>query len=431
MTRATTPTKLSLDRYAQIMGIDPVHFSQAQGSTGDAPIFPIRSGCSDVWWQQSYMRSDVISREDLARAIYSAEQDIEDYLGFPVAPEWIVEVHNFPRNHRRTQFGVGANVRWDRKSLILKKGKVIAAGRRYTQLVGQATVGGGTIVWGTPIGGINTIATITLPNVHNYTTNSERQIKVYFDGHNTREWEITDSISVEITAVSVIVTFNFWSLIDPALQDTPPVSTQQALNIYDAITVDTVDVYREYTDYSQHSTEFFWEPRVSAITCNACGGSGCVACQLTVQCGCLYMRSIDRGIGVPTPADWDATSGVWNTVGFTNCYEPDQVKVWYLAGDMDDDYVNGISNDPLKKTYAEAIAYMATARLERNFCACGALTALATDLRTDLIRSVRGGATFFAPDRDLDNPFGTRKGEIMAWRRFSKLTKKRPSVAVI
>ena len=413
------------------MGIDPVHFSQAQGATGDDPIYPIRTGCTDIWWQHSFMRSDVVAREDIARAIYSAEQDMEDFLGFPLAPEWIVEVHDFPRNYRRNVFGVGANVRWDRKSLLLKKGKIIQAGRRNTQFAGEATVGGGTIVWGTPIDGVNTIATITLPNALGLTTNSEREIKCYFDGETTREWEITDPISVDITVGTIVIVFNFWSLIDPALMDVVPQATVAALNIYDAITVDTVDVYREYTDYTQHSVEFFWEPRVELTVCNSCGGSGCVACQLTVQCGCLYVRSVDRGIGVPTPADWNDGTDVWDTVAFTNCYEPDQVKVWYLAGDMSDDYVNGLTGDPLKRIYAEAIAYMATARLERNFCSCGGLTALATDLRTDLIRSDREGPTFFSVERDLDNPFGTRKGEVMAWRRFSKITKKRPSVAVL
>lgn len=430
MTKATTPTKLSLDRYAEIMGIDPVHFSQAQGATGDDPLFPIRSGCSDVWWQKSYQRSDVVSREELARAIYSAEQDIEDYLGFPVAPEWIVEMQDYPRNYRRDVFGTGSNVRFDRKSLILKKGKFINAGRRYTQSIGEASIGGGEIVRSDEDGdGFQETFTVTLPTT--LTNRSLTQIKVYYDGHSTREWEITNPRSVEITGGNVIIVFDFWKFIDIALQDVYPSATLAALDIYDAIYIDTVDVYREYTDWSQHSVEFFWEPRVETITCRACGGSGCEACQSTVQCGCLHVRDVDRGIAIPTPANWDSTNKEWLNASYTLCYEPDLVKVWYYAGDIDDDYINGITTDPLKRTYAEAIAWIATARLERNFCACGALTSLAIDLRTDLTRSDRNGPTFIMSDRDIDNPFGTRKGEVMAWRRFSRLTKKRPSVAVV
>jgi hypothetical protein len=49
----------------------------------------------------------------------------------------------------------------------------------------------------------------------------------------------------------------------------------------------------------------------------------------------------------------------------------------------------------------------------------------------DLTRSDPNGPTFILPDRDKDNPFGTRKGEVMAWRRISRLALKVPSVAVV
>jgi len=285
------------------------------------------------------------------------------------------------------------------------------------------------MVWSDVDGdGFDEIMTITVATT--LTSNSTRQIKVYFDGHSTREWEITDPISVDITAGVLTIVFNFWSMIDPALQDVFPSATLEALDIYDAIYVTAVDVYREYTDWSQHSAEFFWEPRVQTITCASCGGTGCTACQLTVQCGCLYVRDVHRGIVVPTPGDWNATDGAWASTAFSLCYEPDQVKLWYYAGDMDDDYVNGQAVSPLKRQYAEAIAWMATARLERNFCNCGALTALATDLRKDLSFLGRD-SSYIVPDRDLDNPFGTRKGEVMAWRRLSRLIKKRPAVALV
>lgn len=422
MTRATTPTKLSLDRYAKIMGIDPVHFSQAVGED----IFPVRSGCSDVWWQRSYQRSDVVSREELADAIYSAEQDIEDYLGFPLAPEWIVEMQQFPRPHRRQTYGTGRNVRLDRKSLIVKKGKFINSGRRYAALIGTATLAGAEMVWSDPIEGINTIMTITLPNTLSLTNNSYGQVKVYFDGESTREWEISEPRSLTIDAVNITIVFDFWKMIDPALQDELPSAGLEALDIGGDIYVETVDVYREYSDWSQHSVEFFWEDR----GCN-CGVSGCAACEAIIQCGCLHGRDVDRGIVVPVPANWDADELEWYNVEFDQCIEPDNCKIWYLAGDMSDDYVNHKTTDPLKRIYAQSIAEMATARLERNPCACGALSTLYTQLRTDLIMSSRGGATFFLADAERENPFGTRLGEVKAWRRFSKLTSKRPSFATV
>ena len=52
MSRAETCTLLSLDRFAKMFGINPVHFSGAGGSD----IFPLKDGCSDVWFQRSYMK---------------------------------------------------------------------------------------------------------------------------------------------------------------------------------------------------------------------------------------------------------------------------------------------------------------------------------------------------------------------------------------
>ena len=73
MSRATTPTLLSLDRYAQIMSLNPAHFSGAAGAT----FWPEITSCDDVWpqysWQHQY---EFVSREELAIAISEAEGDI-------------------------------------------------------------------------------------------------------------------------------------------------------------------------------------------------------------------------------------------------------------------------------------------------------------------------------------------------------------------
>jgi hypothetical protein len=55
---------------------------------------------------------------------------------------------------------------------------------------------------------------------------------------------------------------------------------------------------------------------------------------------------------------------------------------------------------------------------------------LVKDLRSDL--SVTGGPLGYNITlEDLSNPFGTRKGAVLAWRRISKLARKVARVAVI
>jgi len=91
-------TLLSIHRYARIMGINPVHFSGGYGDT----IWPImNNSCQDIWVRNSWQYGDMVSREDIARAILDAESDIAHVLGYWPAPKWIeAEVHPYPRFHR-------------------------------------------------------------------------------------------------------------------------------------------------------------------------------------------------------------------------------------------------------------------------------------------------------------------------------------------
>jgi hypothetical protein len=427
MSRAETPTLLSIDRFAKIFGINPVHFCGAGGTD----IFPLKGSCSDVWYQHSYIASDRVAREDLARAIANAEEDIAAYLGYWPAPKWFSkEMHMYPRHHRPDIFDFGENVRGDPKSLKTTWGRIISPGRRHVDYVGQASVGAGTMVWSDPdADGFDERVTITVPTT--LTSLSRQQIKVYFDGHSTSEWEIRDPRTVVIGGGFVVATFDFWQFINPALQDPYPTGSPTALNITGAIYIDTADVYREFTDHTQYSVEFFWEPRCAPLACPSCGGVGCTVCQLTVQCGCMYIRDVMLGIVVPQPGDWSTVDLKWGGKAYSLCTPPDQVKLWYYAGEMSPGFLAGNDLDPLSRWFAEAIAWIAVARLERNFCTCSGLASVQNELRAEMSRTDDGGPSWFLNDRDGLNPFGTKVGEVKAWRRLSKLADRIAHVAVV
>jgi hypothetical protein len=78
MAISETITKLSLDRYAEIMGIPATHFNQLEGNKA-----PLVKGCTggQVWDQDD--------RNDLAWTIATAEEMIAQELGFFVAPMFV------------------------------------------------------------------------------------------------------------------------------------------------------------------------------------------------------------------------------------------------------------------------------------------------------------------------------------------------------
>jgi hypothetical protein len=438
MARASTPTLLALDHYARIMGITPPHFNQAAGPDGG--MFPVVGSCTDVWWQYAWQDIDQVSREDLARAIDDAEEDIAEVLGYYPAPKWISnEMHQYERFHRRDLYTYGQNIRGQFKSVKARWGRFISAGQRATAEVDS----GVAVTYSDPDGdGYDELATISTT-----TTLTDRcEIKVYFAGEGgNQEWEIRPAKTVTLSGGTVTFTFDAWQLLDPDLWEQFPgaglladvqQSGAQAINVETAGNyVTTVDIYREYTDFTQSSAQFYWEPKpqnlqFGNVVCNQCSGSGCVACELTTQTGCSHVRDVNRGIVVPTPATYDADNAQWSEACWSECREPDQVKIWYYAGELSEKFLRDETCEPLNNSLANAIAWLATARLERPLCACNNSQALSVDLQRDLTFTPPDGGVFFLSESDLDNPFGTRKGEIMAWRRVKDLTEKVPGVAL-
>lgn len=434
MTAGPIPyTLLSLHRYAQIMGINPTHFSGAYGDE----IWPINNNsCQDIWVRHSWQYGDMVSREDIARAIVDAENDVARILGYWPAPKWIEsEPHPYPRFHRHDRMSLGGKRQTDGKwkSVQSDWAKVVDIGRRAVTLIDTATVAGGTMVFSDTDGnGFDDTVTITLPT----TVTDVREVKVYFAGTGAdQDWEIRPVRSVTISGGNVVVVADSWLFLDPDKQAaTPTYEGFKALNILTASNyVASVDVYREYTDNTTFSAKFFWEPDSSPFPfppCTSCGGSGCPACSQTIQNGCSIIRDVDTGVIVPVPATYDETDERWETVQFTECREPEQVKIYYRAGDVDQAYLRGTGLDPLSHRMAQTIAWLATARLERPFCGCSNVTSLGEYLRTDRARTGEDGS-FLVNFETLDNPLGMKTGELLAWHRLSRMGERQLSVGLI
>jgi hypothetical protein len=158
------------------------------------------------------------------------------------------------------------------------------------------------------------------------------------------------------------------------------------------------------------------------FVCSSCGGTGCDVCGLTTQDGCAVVIDAHTGLIVPYPATYDMDSAMWLATEQQKAWSPAMVKVWYKAGKIDNRRTMGYSCDPLGNDVAQAIAYIALARLERPFCTCGNVQALQLDLQTDLLVSSKDSSTFVTPEV-TGSPFGTRKGEIIAYRRLGKLSR--------
>ena len=420
-------TWLSLDRYAQVMGIAPMPFNTAIGlNTAGEYVFDAQGACDDFWFRHDWQDRDKVSHESLLLTIKQCEDDIMEAVGYPLCPTWIVEeVRTYPRYYRREMFGDGLDIRGGHKGMVLEYGKVIAGGQRALATAGPTVAIVPTYL---DLDGDGFFETARVSFVTTLT--DPMQIKVYFtDMDGDQEWEIRPCRSKTIVAGTFTADFYTWQFIDNDSREEYP-AAGEGLSPIDISgdpptnVVVEVDVYREYNDTTDTMAQFIWESSPNAnIPCPCCTGTGCAACGLTFQDACFDVRNPAAGLVAPWPGTWDSDNSEWDVVSFSVCREPDMVKFWYYAGEYNQKFLKTKEFDPLSRQWQRIIARMATARLDRPLCSCGQLSAMVDDLQIDL--AVNSGDVSRLISFDfMDNPFGTKKGEVEAWRFVSKLADK-------
>lgn len=424
------PTILSLDQYARVMGISPAHFWSCVATSGINPaIFPA-DVCGKVWHKYSWQEADSVSRYDVATEIAKAEEEIADVIGFWPGPKWIVDERiQYPRPYDHELFGTGLDVRFMMKSVNTQWKKIIEIGNRAVEyLESPDTVGLGLVYSDEDSDGLYETATIAATT----TETDANLLKVYFSGYEGLEdFEIREPRKKYISGGQVVFVFDSWLLVKPELHEVYP--NENGVDAIDISGISNfvtqVDVYKEYVDPSDAPITFYWENNLVG-TCATCGGSGCEACEDLSQDGCGRIRNALNGVIAPVPASYSVDNGWSAATTWTGYREPDYLIVSYRAGGMSDEYKGLRTRIPMPYPLQRAIAYLATSRLERPLCGCSNVEALSDHLRTDMTKS-EGGGSFFTTTELVNNPFGSRYGEVMAWRYFSKLAKRRVSVAVI
>jgi len=418
MPRASTYTLLSLSRYARIMGIDPLHFAGAY--SGLRP----RDVCDRIWYQHDWQHPNRISREQLAHRIAEAERDLADYLGYWPGPVWIVDERQpYPRPHQRELTGYGYDARWRHKRMKLKWGYVIEGGQCAAEPLGSDVT---YTTIDADNDGFDETAVFTIAGVSSSldVTEVHAFFKEYDAGDlvNTRTdpassgadqaWEVRP-IRCSLSDTTLTVYIYVWELFRPVLQETlemdadeggaAPIDADSATSYVDAL-----DFYRLYTN-PETQVQFLWG---SDIPCTS--GSS-LACAVADQTGCFRIQDERSSIVVPAPSTYSAADEAFTEANWVQGVEPDVVRFWYRSGNVDPR--SGYST--LTDYWARIIAQLATARLEWPLCDCTNVK-LMTDRWQEDRAMINDQRSFSVSVTDLDNPFGTRTGEIEAWKALRR-----------
>ena len=405
MGRASIPTLVPIDRWAEKLGISPIHWNQMYsdnyGPTAD---------CGDPFYQYAWQNPEFTSREDIARAINEAEGLIASALGYFPMPNWTVEERKqTTRPEKPELISRGINVRGFRKSIELNNGYLIAGGRRAQAEITLATA----VVYTDADGdGYDETATASVT-----TDVVDCEIRAYLPGRSGSDAYEIRPIVISSTGGVATITFKKWQAVDPDLQEN--LSAERPDNRINAEVPGnyetTIDVYRVFND-PQSQVTLMWEQPV--IGCNECDGSGCVACSFSTQTGCLFVRDERLGFAGYRPASWDSDDEEFDTADLVVCRDPEQLRLWYYSGWESTDPRITCPRTEMDPQLEMAVIHLSVTLLDRNVCSCNNVERFVDYFREDLSRQGRE-VGYQITARDLGNPFGPMRGGISAWKAIN------------
>lgn len=400
MGRADATTKLSLDEWARIMGINPLHFNQVSLESLNNAF------CGGLWFQHGWQANTAISRETLGDAIRHAEDQIEKYVGFSLLPTWQVDERRPTYRVNRpelVQYGLG-DIRGYYQSVPGTFKNFIAGGQRATAVIEA----GATITWSDEDGdGYFETGTVTVAIPSG--TDDACEVRVYYpDKGPLPDWEIRPRVVTQV-GTDWVITFRRELAVLESLQEALVPAVVNGLT--DASFLAEVDVYRVYNDPSSMAA-MLWEPTV-ACDCNT--ASGCAVCSYATQSACLIERGDPEysNLGFH-PATWDADTESFTATTLAKDRNPDLLRVWYLAGHQDKSLdCPRLTLDPF---WARVVARYATAILEKPPCGCQEFDIKRCQEDLAFVGGAEQLSQYQLAGVDLSNPFGTRRGAMDAWR---------------
>lgn len=392
---------LPLDEWRRIMGLNPFAFWQL----GDDDKLRINSACSPLVFQYAWQNANALGRAEIADAIMSAEQKLKLVLGYSVAPDYEADELQFPEHYDPRLAHLSATDqkgRW--LALQTKRGHVQALGAVELSHIGNASV----TLADADGDGVDDTFTLSIAT----TVTDATELAVYFvtadrfDGADVSERWRVQPVRASISSGTATIKGRAWTIVRPVKHEGVTSAALDPAVI--GVLASSLAVYRRRPAPDQHGA-LVWETipdgcycDTSMVTTDPAGN--------TTQTARYQVRNSERGWIAGEAASYDSGAGEWSAAGWAVGYPPQKLRVNYLAGYP---LVNGEMPEWMKVM----VARMAAAELGRKVCGCDDANGNVAHWQVDL--SEQGGdKSYFVAQGDLNNPFGTRRGHVDAWREI-------------
>ena len=409
---------LPLYTFFEMMGFHPWHAAGIAG-TGDLAV---NTGCNTLVRRYEWQNSDAAGTLSVAQAIADAESKLTEYLGYSPAPHYVTETRAWPVSDGPW----GSDGRW--LDMQLEEEEIRAIGVETV-----AAISANSAVTYTDEDGDGIDDTFTVSAATSVTDTS--QIAVYFStGDRFNGWGSTTALAPRwrLQPVQVSISAGTVTVRGPKQLCVKPLKYEGVVNIgsngLDPATaanfVTTLDIYQRYTAIDGNTVTtsqavITWETRPCHgwwCCCDSCctpdpySGSPLDPAAVAQAVARAGIRDSKRGIVTAAQASYDSTTAIWSSLDWNVCTMPDRVTIRYLAG-----FPLG-SDGLMQEPYRTVVARLAAAELARNVCGCEQANRALYYWQFDLSQTARGDELFGISPENLNNPLGTRRGQVYAWK---------------
>jgi len=417
---------LPLESFRHILSYSPWHFHGLVASSGPAVL---QSGCNQVVRQYAWQNAQAAGRHEVIEALITAEQKLFEYLRYRVAPSYVVETLAYPRFLDPTLY------RWTPAD---STGRFISVetSEKYVQAIGvetrtliQAAV---AVTYSKTYAALpyDDLATISVAT----SVTDPDQIEVYFaaadryDGSSIpATGDAGDAARFQLRPLTVRISGGVATITGPAWLFVKPLLYEAGENLSPADAANfaaTVDVYRRFTDPDGTTIDtsqavLIWESAPCGGFWWCCDGSGVVGTDPAATATAIAragIRDSRRGLVAPGPAAYDTTAATWSGASFTAGFEPDRLLLRYRAG-------LPLVNGQMAASWQTTVARLAMAELSEKLLGCETASRELHRWQFDLARSAGANDEQYGAisASDLDNPIGTRRGQVEAWKAIRNL----------
>jgi hypothetical protein len=416
---------LPLYTWFEIIGFHPWHAFGIAG-TGDLAV---NTGCNTLVRRYEWQNSDAVGTKAIEQAIETAESKLTQYLGYSPAPHYVIETLPWPRLADGGDRWGAAGGDWRWLTVQTTEGQVRAVGVETVAAISPNAA----VTYSDEDGdGIDDTFTISAAT----TITDTSQIAAYFStADRFNGFGSTTALSPRwrVQPITISISGGTVTIRGPKQLCVKPIKYEGVVNIgsngLDPATagnfVTTLDIYQRYTAIDGQTVTtsqavITWETRPSHGWWCCC--DGCVS-QSSAFSGSPYdpaavsqavaragIRDARRGLLTPSESSYDATTGIWSSLDWTVCSQPDRVTLRYLAG-----WPLG-SDGQMQEPFRTIVARLAAAELARPVCGCDAANRELYRWQFDVSQTARGDELFGISQENLNNPLGTRRGHVQAWK---------------